>query len=45
MKDNNIDYLQEKEALEKHAMLLQSQNYDMQRELDKFCETDEIVRG
>ena len=37
--------LNEKEALEKHASVLQQQNDDITRELDKFCETDEYVRG
>lgn len=45
MRDNNIDMLNEKEALEKHAQVLQMQNQDLQRELDKFVETDEVVRS
>lgn len=45
MRDSNIELLNEKDALEKHAQVLQSQNLDIQRELDKFCETDEMVRS
>jgi hypothetical protein len=44
-RDSNIDLLNEKEALEKHAAVLQQQNQDITRELDKFCETDEVVRS
>ena len=45
MRDNNIDLLNEKDALEKHAAVLQQQNDEISRELDKFCETDEYVRS
>lgn len=45
MRESNTDMLDEKEALEKHASVLQSQNNDLQRELDKFVETDEEVRN
>lgn len=45
MRDSNIDLLNEKDALEKHAQVLQQQNDDITRELDKFCETDEYVRS
>lgn len=45
MRDNNIELLNEKDALEKHAQVLQIQNEDITRELDKFCETDEMVRS
>ena len=44
MKDSNVELLNEKEALEKHAQVLQLQNDDLQKELEKFCETDEVVR-
>ena len=45
MRENNYEMLQEKDALEKHAATVQGQNDSLQRELDKFCETDEMVRG
>ena len=44
MRDGNMDMLSEKEALEKHATVLTSQNNDIQRELYRFVETDEEVR-
>ena len=44
-RDSNIELLNEKDALEKHAAVLQQQNQDITRELDKFCETDEYVRS
>jgi hypothetical protein len=44
-RDTNVDLLNEKDALEKHAQVLQLQNQDITRELDKFCETDEVVRS
>eukprot|EP00347_Sterkiella_histriomuscorum_P001800 403370630 len=44
-RDSNVDMLNEKDALEKHAAIVQQQNNDITRELDKFCETDEYVRG
>jgi len=44
MRESNMDMLSEKEALEKHASVLTSQNNDIQRELYKFVETDEEVR-
>ena len=45
MRDQNIDMSQEKEALEKHAAIVQQQNDDITKELDRFCETDEVVRN
>ena len=45
LRSHNIDNLTEKEALEKHAQVLQIQNEDITRELDKFCEMDEYVRN
>ena len=42
--DRNLDLKQEYEALQKHSILLSSQNKDLQRELDSFVETDDIVR-
>jgi hypothetical protein len=32
------------EALQKHSILLTQQNKDLQKELDSFVETDDIVR-
>lgn len=40
----NNDGLAEKEALEKHAACLQHQNCDLTQELDRFCQTDEVLR-
>lgn len=45
LRAHNVDNLAEKEALEKHAQVLQIQNDDITRELDKFCEMDEYVRS
>lgn len=45
MRDGNVEFLSEKDALEKHAHILQIQNEDITRELDKFVETDEQVRS
>jgi len=36
--------LAEKEALERHAATLQAQNGDLTGELDRFCQTDEVLR-
>lgn len=44
-RDNNVDLLNEKDALEKHSAVLQQQNADITRELDRFVETDELVRS
>lgn len=44
-RDSNVELLNEKDALEKHAAVLQGQNQDITRELDKFVETDEMVRS
>ena len=44
MRGANLDLLSEKEALEKHAQVLNDQNNGLNRELDKFLETDEVVR-
>ena len=45
LRGHNVDNLSEKEALEKHAQVLQLQNDEITRELDKFCEMDEYVRS
>jgi chromosome segregation ATPase len=42
--DRNADLKVEYEALQKHSTLLTQQNKDLQRELDSFVETDDIVR-
>jgi chromosome segregation ATPase len=42
--DRNLDLKAEYEALQKHSTLLTQQNKDLQRELDTFVETDDIVR-
>lgn len=41
----NEDLVQEKEALERHAQVLQVQNEDLTSELDRFVQTDEILRS
>lgn len=43
-RQSNSDNLAEKEALEKHAACLQAQNGDLTQELDRFCQTDEVLR-
>ena len=45
LRGSNVDQLSEKEALEKHAAVLNDQNNGLNGELDKFIETDEMVRG
>jgi len=42
--DNN-DLLAERDALEKHAQCLQGQNADLASELERFVQTDEVLRG
>ena len=44
-RESNTDLAAEKEALEKHAACLQSQNCDLTTELDRFCQTDEVLRN
>ncbi len=44
-RENNVDLLNEKDALEKHAAVLNQQNDDLNHEMDKFLETDELVRS
>lgn len=43
--DTNNCYQQELQALESHANVLASQNNDLQRELDEFVVTDEMIRN
>jgi len=45
MMDRNDDTKAEIEALQKHVNLLESQNQDLNRELEKFVETDEQIRS
>ncbi len=45
LRTHNVENLAEKDALEKHAQVLQIQNDEITRELDKFCEMDEYVRS
>jgi hypothetical protein len=45
LRTHNVENLAEKDALEKHAQVVQIQNEDITRELDKFCEMDEYVRN
>ena len=45
MRDTNIEYLAEKEALERHAAVLNDQNNGLNKELDGFLQTDEVVRS
>lgn len=42
---DNGDLLAERDALEKHANCLQGQNADLAGELDRFVQTDEVLRG
>ena len=42
--DINVDLKSEMEALQKHSILLTQQNKYLQKELDSFVETDDIVR-
>ena len=42
--DRNLDLKSQYEALQKHSLLLTQQNRDLQKELDQFVETDDIVR-
>jgi hypothetical protein len=44
MLDRNHDLKEELESLNSHAVLLAEQNRELQKELDNFVETDDIVR-
>ena len=44
-RNDGADLQAQKEALEKHAACLQGQNADLTTELDRFCQTDEVLRG
>lgn len=43
-KGENVDHLGELQALDKHSQVLQCQNKDLTMELDRFCQTDEVLR-
>jgi hypothetical protein len=43
-RNDNDELLAQKEALERHAATLQGQNSDLTQELERFCQTDEILR-
>ena len=44
MRNDLTDYLAEKEALERHSRILLGQNDDLTRELERFVNTDEVLR-
>lgn len=44
MRTDLNDYLGEKEALERHSRILLGQNDDLTRELERFVNTDEVLR-
>jgi len=44
MRNDLTDYLSEKEALERHSRILLGQNDDLTRELERFVNTDEVLR-
>ena len=44
MRNDLNDYLAEKEALERHSRILLGQNDDLTKELERFVNTDEVLR-
>jgi len=44
MRTDLNDYLSEKEALERHSRVLLGQNDDLTKELERFVNTDEVLR-
>lgn len=44
MRTDLNDYLAEKEALERHSRILLGQNDDLTKELERFVNTDEMLR-
>jgi len=44
MRTDLNDYMGEKEALERHSRILLGQNDDLTRELERFVNTDEVLR-
>jgi len=41
----NDDLLHERESLGRHSKVLEDQNADLSQELDKFVQTDELLRS
>jgi len=44
MRSDLNDYLAEKEALDRHSRILLGQNDDLTKELERFVNTDEVLR-
>ena len=44
MRSDLNDYLAEKEAMERHCRILLGQNDDLTKELERFVNTDEVLR-
>lgn len=44
MRGDLNDYMSEKEALERHSRILLGQNDDLTKELERFVNTDEVLR-
>lgn len=44
MRGDLNDYMAEKEALERHSRILLGQNDDLTKELERFVNTDEVLR-
>jgi len=44
MRGDLTNYLNEKEALDRHSRILLGQNDDLTKELERFVNTDEVLR-
>jgi hypothetical protein len=44
MRSDLNDYMAQKEALERHSRILLGQNDDLTKELERFVNTDEVLR-
>ncbi len=44
MRSDLNDYMSEKEAMERHSRILLGQNDDLTKELERFVNTDEVLR-
>jgi len=44
MRADLSDFTQEKEAMERHSRILLGQNDDLTKELERFVNTDEVLR-
>jgi len=44
MRGDLNDYMAEKEAMERHSRILLGQNDDLTKELERFVNTDEVLR-